>query len=139
MNYKHNYDYCLADKLGDSGLDSAEFEVLMGRADECINGFSEGSHRDVQTLLDLVRTCDDLEELEPIAERYCESFDHVIVLGTGGSSLGGKTLSALAPLPFFNNPSGFLGRPNLYFWRILIQIVLSASFDKSRQNVPVYL
>ena len=82
---------------------------------------------DSSTIKNLANLKDDLKNLEPIAERYCDSFDHVIVLGTGGSSLGGKTLSALAPLPFFNNPSGFLGRPNLYFLENIVLLELSCT------------
>lgn len=59
-------------------------------------------------LLELPEKTSDLEEIEPIAEHFCENFDDVIILGTGGSSLGGQTLCSLAI------PSGS-ARPVLHF------------------------
>jgi len=43
----------------------------------------------------LSRSMDDLEALESHAARFRSTFDDVIILGTGGSSLGGKTICAL--------------------------------------------
>jgi glucose-6-phosphate isomerase len=41
-----------------------------------------------------------LEEILAIASQWNQRFDHIVVLGTGGSSLGGKTLVALKKNPF---------------------------------------
>ncbi|HHZ75489.1 MAG TPA: glucose-6-phosphate isomerase, partial [Rhodospirillales bacterium] len=112
MSYKHNFEFCLADSIGNSGLASAKFEKLMECATESINKLADKSHSDTQSLFGLVRTCEDLETLETIAEQYCEFFDHVIVLGTGGSSLGGQALTALAPIP---RPKEVAARPTLHF------------------------
>lgn len=43
----------------------------------------------------LSRETQDLDALEIHAKRFQSSFDDVIILGTGGSSLGGKTICAL--------------------------------------------
>ena len=112
LSYKHNFEFCLADSIGNSGLASAKFEKLMECATESINKLADKSHSDTQSLFGLVRTCEDLETLETIAEQYCEFFDHVIVLGTGGSSLGGQALTALAPIP---RPKEVAARPTLHF------------------------
>lgn len=133
MSYKIDFEYCLADNVGGLGLASAEFEALLLRAGECLEGLVAEARSDVQPLLDLVRTCTDLEVLEPVAERYCESFDHVIVLGTGGSSLGGKTLCALAPLPRRNDIDGATDRPNLYF----LENIDPDSFERMFQQIEV--
>ena len=59
-------------------------------------------------LLKLPELYEDLETLEPVAEHFIENFNDVIVLGTGGSSLGGKAIHQLADSPNMNGP-------NLYF------------------------
>ena len=59
-------------------------------------------------LLQLPDLYEDLETLEPVAEHFIENFNDVIVLGTGGSSLGGKAIHQLADSPNMNGP-------NLYF------------------------
>lgn len=46
------------------------------------------------TAIDIVNSQDDLEQLEKFAEKI-SSYSKTLVLGVGGSSLGGKTLSAL--------------------------------------------
>ena len=78
LSYKHNFEFCLADSIGNSGLASAKFEKLMECATESIKKLADKSHSDTQSLFGLVRTCEDLELLETIAEQYCEFFDHVI-------------------------------------------------------------
>jgi glucose-6-phosphate isomerase len=53
----------------------------------------------------------DLDALAPLARRYRESFDAVIVLGTGGSSLGGAAVAALLG----DAARAAAGRPALHF------------------------
>jgi glucose-6-phosphate isomerase len=72
--------------------------------------------RDVKTrghlpLLHLPDRSDDLVIPARIAERFRRDFDHVLVLGTGGSSLGGKTLVQLVDRGF--GPAK--GTPKLHF------------------------
>ena len=69
---------------------------LSGRLAASLEEINGGSRVEVQAILDDVTSSTGLESLEPLAERYAGSFDDVIVLGTGGSSLGGRTLCSLA-------------------------------------------
>ena len=61
-------------------------------------------------LLKLPGARDDLALLKPHAERFAK-FEHVVVMGTGGSSLSGKTLVALKDQGF----GPLKGRPKLWF------------------------
>ena len=61
-------------------------------------------------LLKLPARRDDLAALKPHAERFAK-FEHVVVMGSGGSSLSGKTLVALKDQGF--GPAQ--GRPKLWF------------------------
>jgi glucose-6-phosphate isomerase len=56
------------------------------------------------TFMTLAATRADLPEIERLAEQIRKQFSHVIVLGTGGSSLGAMTLTALTQSRFA--PSG---------------------------------
>ncbi|MGY9057986.1 MAG: glucose-6-phosphate isomerase, partial [Alphaproteobacteria bacterium] len=57
------------------------------------------------------KSVEDLAPLQAISDRYRESFSDVVILGTGGSSLGGKCLCELAP----RNPSAERRSPTLHF------------------------
>ena len=61
-------------------------------------------------LLKLPARRDDLEALKPHAERFAK-FEHVVVMGSGGSSLSGKTLVALKDQGY----GPIKGRPKLHF------------------------
>ena len=72
LSYKHNFEFCLADSIGNSGLAPAKFETLMECATESIKKLADKSYSDTRSLFGIVRTCDDLETLETIAEQYCD-------------------------------------------------------------------
>ena len=88
---------------------SACFGAARGAANEIEDAFADAV-RATAPALDRLRTqaadgslpllalpgrTDDLEGLSPVAERF-RALDDVVVLGTGGSSLGGQALCALA-------------------------------------------
>lgn len=62
--------------------------------------FSQAQADGTLPILTLPSRCDDLETIDEIAKQIRSSSDGLIVLGTGGSSLGGQTLCALAEKPF---------------------------------------
>jgi glucose-6-phosphate isomerase len=80
-------------------------------------------------LLRLPEAKDDISVLETIAERIASTFKTVVVLGTGGSSLGGQTLYALVDLGFGN----VTNRPKLYF----LDNVDAVSFDHLFQHIDL--
>ncbi len=116
MLYSQNIDACLSDSVGPTGLDADDLDRLLGDAGPALQGL-RAHHRDnTLPLLRLPERTDDIAAMEPVAERFGESFDDVVVLGTGGSSLGGRTLVSIAPqstdrpgLHFMDNvdPVGF--------------------------------
>jgi glucose-6-phosphate isomerase len=90
------------------GLDMAKYQTYLDLGDKALVSLKALYDSNSLPLLELPEKTSDLEAIEPIAERFCENFDDVIILGTGGSSLGGQTLCALAV------PSAST-RPNLHF------------------------
>ncbi len=111
MLFKHLTDTCLADHIGEGGLsDDALTRGLMAAApahDRLCQVLESGG----LPALAAVQDTDGLEALSALAQDWRARLDHVIVLGTGGSSLGGKTLYALSDRGF--GPA--LGGPALYF------------------------
>ena len=82
-------------------------------------------------LLDLPHRRDDLDALKRTADEIARMSDAVLVLGTGGSSLGGKSLVALADKGFGPRP----GRPPIHFLDNIDPVTfeaLFASLEKKR-------
>ena len=131
MSYKQTFDHCLAERIGSSGLASDKFEALLESADVCLNNLSDKSRDEVEALFELAKNCADLDEMEAVAESYCEEFKHVIVLGIGGSSLGGQTLAALAPISGDHAINQTDTRPFLHF----IENIDPDSFERLFQKI----
>jgi len=110
MLYSHVIDDALEGKVGKAGLPRAALDRELARAAAALDKFRRWKADGTLPLLGLPGTHDDLALLKPHAERFSK-FEHVIVLGTGGSSLGGQTLVALKDLGF--GPAS--GHPKLWF------------------------
>ena len=110
MFYSHAIDDALESKVGKHGLPRAALDRELGHATRALDKFRQWKADGTLPLLSLPGTRDDLALLKPHAERFAR-FEHVIVLGTGGSSLGGQTLVALKDQGF--GPQS--GRPKLWF------------------------
>ncbi len=96
MTYRQATDGCFIEAVGDAGLATAEFEPLAAEAQNAMAAIagelSEGGHEP----LALARETADLAELEVLARGWRERFADLVVLGTGGSSLGAQAVTALA-------------------------------------------
>lgn len=111
LPFNQDLEDCLAGEIGDGGLDSAAFERYVAKADEALSRVRVSHASGNLPLLDLPAKQDDLPEIGEVAGRFRSSFDDVVVLGTGGSSLGGQTLCSLADIGF--GPRA--GAPRLHF------------------------
>lgn len=94
--YTHDIDGCLAARVGAAGLDEEKLKTLTAQTAGALDSILKAHKENVLPLLRLPDATADLEAIEGTAARMIESFDDVVVLGTGGSSLGGRTLCALA-------------------------------------------
>lgn len=94
--YTQDVSGCLADRVGAGGLAAADLDGLLEAAGPAL-GRLRAAHADGSLpLLRLPERRDDLAAVAEVADRFREAFDDVVVLGTGGSSLGGLALLALA-------------------------------------------
>jgi glucose-6-phosphate isomerase len=85
---------CFAPRVA-AGLDRAAFEAATDKAEAALGWIRTVAADGSLPLLGLPRRRDDILAWRPIVERYRRLYDDVVVLGTGGSSLGGATLCAL--------------------------------------------
>ena len=111
MIYEQNINYCLAKSIGSGGLDSSELNYLLEKLDPEFERLKKSYLSDNLPILTLPEV-DDLSELSHIATVWRKKFDKVIILGAGGSSLGGKTLCALNQDEYGTAP----GAPRIYFF-----------------------
>ena len=111
MFYRQHIDDCFADRIGVGGLARASLERSLAQAAPALGLLRQWRDNGSLPLLALPHARDDLVAPRRHAERFAKAFDHVMVLGTGGSSLGGQTLAALADQGF--GPRR--GAPKLWF------------------------
>jgi glucose-6-phosphate isomerase len=116
MIYSHDIENCLAAGIGKGGLGEAAFAAALDRLRPSLERLRAARADGSMAHLGLPARTDDLAEIAQVAAALRANSD-IIVLGTGGSSLGGATLAALgrdasAPrLHFLDNvdPDGFDG------------------------------
>jgi glucose-6-phosphate isomerase len=109
MLYEHLSDTCLAARIGEGGLSDEALARALEAAGRSLAGLRRARAEGGLALLDLPSRSDDLAACRPVAEAYRERFAEVVVLGTGGSSLGGQALAALA------GGGSAAGGPRLHF------------------------
>ncbi len=102
--YTLNLDHAFNDKLCQQG-----YAESLSRAVQAAERIRLAYHNNALPLLHLPQKIDDLPIIDEIGSHLKRRFAHLVVLGTGGSSLGGKTLQAL-----YHNPFA-AGRPALHF------------------------
>ncbi|HEX6102201.1 MAG TPA: glucose-6-phosphate isomerase [Alphaproteobacteria bacterium] len=136
MLFEHDLSRCFADSIGESGIDRSAFEPVLAQTADSLAELREVRQKAGLPLLELPAARDDLIQPAAVAERLRRSSDQVILLGTGGSSLGGQTLAALAESPFGPRP----GRPKLHFLDNIDPVTfeaLLAQLDLSRTGFLV--
>jgi glucose-6-phosphate isomerase len=107
MTYQHD----IGGALGAQGIDEAALGAVLAEAAPALDKLRRWHGDGSLPLLRLPAKRDDLPMLQSLADEFRRRFDHVVLLGTGGSSLGGQTLAALADLGF--GPRA--GAPRLWF------------------------
>ncbi len=86
---------CFAETIGERGLDRRDFAKTLAATRPVLDRLTSLRDKADLPLLALATRKDDLAEIEAAARRF-RGLDDVVLLGTGGSSLGGRTLAALA-------------------------------------------
>lgn len=111
MPYTQDLTDCFAAEIGDGGLATASFEQYLAASESAVQRLRAAYAENSLPLLRLPETRDDLAATVEVADRFRNAFDDVVVLGTGGSSLGGQTLCSVAGSGLGVRP----GAPRLHF------------------------
>ncbi len=96
LGYRQNIDACLAEEIGDDGLAGADLNELLEDLKPALARLSEDRENGTRPFLQLPAQSDDLPAMTAVAERFRARFDDVLILGTGGSSLGSRALYEMA-------------------------------------------
>ncbi len=110
MYYSQNIDDTLESSIGKHGLARASLDRAMAELRPALDKIRHWHDSNELPLLKLPARRDDIAALKPHADRFGK-FEHVVVMGMGGSSLSGKTLVALKDQGF----GPVRGRPKLWF------------------------
>ena len=99
MTFRHIIDDCFAEGIGPGGLARADYQATLARAAPALDDLRRARDDGSLPLLALPAKRDDLPELEQIAADWRARFRRIVLLGTGGSSLGARALAEIADGP----------------------------------------
>ena len=128
MLYRQDISGCLLERIGALGLGAGELGAFLERTRPSLDRLRDQHGKGSEPLLAISARRDDLKALTPLAEEF-RRFGHVVVLGIGGSSLGGQTLYALADRGFGPKP----GAPRLHF----MENIDPGSFEALLRNIDL--
>ena len=115
MTYLQETENCLAAAIGDGGLQEAAYDALMKDCTKSLTRLKKAHETGSMPLLRLPGLSGDMEVLEPIAEKDRDQFMDVVVLGMGGSSLGGRAMAALGGHNLGMDEGAAPDNPRLHF------------------------
>jgi len=96
MPIVQSIDSALEKKVGKQGVSDEALIDALARAQGALEDLRARHSDDSLPLLRLPETHDDLVTIRDTGRRLAENATDIVILGTGGSSLGGQTLAQLA-------------------------------------------
>jgi glucose-6-phosphate isomerase len=96
MPFKQTIENARAETIGEHGVGRAALDDALKRAEAALDWVRKAHETSSLPLLRLPAKTSDLDEIRQAAARLRKGATDVVVLGTGGSSLGGQTLAQLA-------------------------------------------
>jgi glucose-6-phosphate isomerase len=124
MLYRHDIEGCLAETVGIRGLTGSELAATLARAKGALKKLKRLRDKGGLPLLALPDRRDDLPALAALADEFRRRFQHVLMLGIGGSSLGGQTFCALSDAAVATGG----GAPRLHFLENIDPATFAALF-----------
>src|SRR5687768_11120878 len=96
MRLNQSIDNALSARIGAEGVGADAFAATLKCTEAALDWLRARHDDGGLPLLRLPAQRDDLEEIKQAARRFAAGASDIILLGTGGSSLGGQTLAQLA-------------------------------------------
>lgn len=100
MSLSQSLTNCFSDVVGSGGIARELFAEFLEATTPAIAMLAERKNDGSLPMLELPYRTDDLAEIHAVADDIRARFKDLVVLGTGGSSLGGQTLVAMKRNPF---------------------------------------
>ncbi len=96
MPLKQTIALCRDVEVGERGLGDREIDAALARTVNGLAALAEARRTNALPMLALPERDDDFAEIAEAAQWLSDGTSDVVVLGTGGSSLGGQTLAQIA-------------------------------------------
>jgi glucose-6-phosphate isomerase len=114
MPFRQNIENARAEKIGAHGVAKSALDDALARAEAALDWVRDAHEKSSLPLLRLPAKTSDLDDIKRAAARLRAGATDVVVLGTGGSSLGGQTLAQLAGVGV-RGIEAFREAPRLHF------------------------
>jgi glucose-6-phosphate isomerase len=128
MPFKQDIDSARAEKIGTHGVTQAALDDALRRAEAALDWVRAAHAQSALPLLRFPARTDDLDAIAKAAARLTAGATDVVVLGVGGSSLGGQTLAQLAGVGV-RGIEAFRKGPRLHFLDNLDPATYAALLD----------
>jgi glucose-6-phosphate isomerase len=114
MPFQQNIDNARAERIGQHGVAKAALDGTLRRCEAALDWLRQQHADETLPLLRLPAKTSDLDEINRAAARLRAGATDVVVLGTGGSSLGGQTIAQLADIGV-RGAEAFRRPPRMHF------------------------
>ena len=95
LPYTQDISNAFADKISSHGISPADMDAALARIPAIAASLKARNEKGELTVISQPFQTDDLPIIDRIAEKVGKEFSHLVVMGTGGSSLGALTLCSL--------------------------------------------
>ncbi len=112
--FQQNIDAARAEKIGAHGVPKTALDDALKRSAKALDWLRDTHEKSSLPLLRLPAKTSDLDEIHKVAARLRAGATDVVILGTGGSSLGGQTLAQLAGVGV-RGIEAFRAAPRMHF------------------------
>jgi len=114
MTFRQIIENARAETIGHNGVASAVLDDVLAASEGALASLRAAHANGTLPLLRLPETTGDLGTIKAAAARLSAGASDIVLLGTGGSSLGGQTLAALADIGV-RGAEAFRGGPRMHF------------------------
>jgi glucose-6-phosphate isomerase len=129
MTFQQNIAFARAERIGRNGIHEKALDDALARAESALDALRAAHAASALPLLRLPARTSDLDEIARMGARLAAGATDVVILGTGGSSLGGQTLAQLAGVAV-RGVEAFRSGPRVHFMDNLDPVTYGALVDR---------
>jgi glucose-6-phosphate isomerase len=132
MPFQQNIELTRAEKIGVHGISKVALDDALRRCEDALAWLRRAHAEKCLPLLRLPAKTSDLDQIGEAAARLRQGATDVVVLGTGGSSLGGQTLAQLADVGV-RGAEAFRAPPRMHF----VDNLDPATYERMLAKLPL--